>query len=49
MSFNPKKCKTVRLGRGEASEFFMKDNEGKINKIVAVQEEKDLGVTFDKI
>ena len=48
MSFNPKKRKTMRLGRGEASEYFMKDNQGKIHKIEAVQEGKDLGVTFHK-
>ena len=48
MTFNVNKCKTMHLGTKTASEYFMKDNNKIMHKIQQVNQEKDLGVIFDK-
>ena len=47
MTFNVKKCKTLHLGLRQPNEYFMKDSDNTICKIIQVDNEKDLGVTFD--
>ena len=48
MSFNSKKCKTLQIGNGKSSEYFIKDNNDTITKVHGVDHQKDLGVIFDK-
>ena len=49
MNFNIKKCKSLHIGnKNQGTEYFMIDDKNKIEKIKQVEEEKDLGVTFDK-
>ena len=48
MSVNVKKSKSMHIGKSEPSEHYMKDNEGNIYKIEHVNQEKDLGIIFDK-
>ena len=47
MIFNTNKCKTMHIGKDEQSDYFIKDKENKISKILVVEQEKDLGVIFD--
>lgn len=48
LEFNTGKCKNMHIGKEEGDEYFIKSKEGKIQKIDKVNEETDLGVTFDK-
>ena len=38
----------MHMGNSEPSEYYIKDNEGNIHKTEQVNQEKDLGVIFDK-
>ena len=48
MSFNVKKCKSMHIGKNEPSEYYIEDTKGNKHKIEQVNQEKDLGVIFDK-
>ena len=48
MKFNMKKCKSMHMGPNMPHEYFMKDSQNVLHKIQDVQQEKDLGVTFDQ-
>ena len=48
MSFNVKKCKSMHIGKNEPSEYYIEDTKGNKHNIEQVNQEKDLGVIFDK-
>ena len=47
MTFNMKKCKSMHMGPNLPNDYFMKDSQNVKYKIQDVQQEKELGVTFD--
>jgi len=47
LEFNAKKCKTMHIGKSDGDDYFIKNNQGNIEEISKVKEEKDLGVRFD--
>ena len=46
MSFNVNKCKIMHIGKSEPK--YIKDNVSNTHKIEQANQEKDLGVIFDK-
>ena len=48
MTFNTKKCKIMHIGPKETTEYFTKDSNNIYTTITEVDQEKDLGVIFDK-
>ena len=49
LTFNTKKCKHMHMGNKQEPEtYYIKDSVNKVHEIVKVENEKDLGIIFDK-
>lgn len=48
LEFNAAKCKSLHIGKDEGDEYFIKTKTNDIVKVSQVNEEKDLGVLFDR-